>query len=196
MAQSTLYTTTLCQTWYYGTSLTQYGCGTTSLTINVIPLSLTPFTPIASSSTLASISLTSSSTSSLGVQATPSTSQSAGPNIPSATTFSPSSSPSNKPASLSTGAQAGIGVGALITAILLIAVLFIIFRKKQKHKAILRQSEEEIPELSNNQKGTHSELSSAAHEHPVNLAALVTSPHHGRSELSNSREVAHELPAS
>jgi cbb3-type cytochrome oxidase subunit 3 len=193
MAQSTLYTSTLCQTWYYGTSLTAYGCGTVSLTINVIPLSLTPFTPIASSSALASLSLTSSSTSSLGVQTTPSTSQSAAPAIPSATAFSPSSS-SNEPASLSTGAQAGIGVGASVAAILLIAVLFIIFRKK--HKAILRQAEGEIPEPSNHQKSILSKLSSANHEHPVELTALATSPHHGRSELSNSQEVAHELQAS
>jgi hypothetical protein len=145
------------------------------------------------SSTLASLSLQASSTSSLSGQTNSITTQSAVSNIPSATTFSPSSSPPNKLASLSTGAQAGIGIGAPIAAVLLIAVLFIFFRKK--YKANLRQSEEVIQETSNNQKSTLSTLSPNAHENPAELTALAAPPHQGRSELSDYREVAHELLA-
>jgi uncharacterized protein (DUF58 family) len=145
------------------------------------------------SSTLASLSPTSSSTSLSGVQTNSITTQSAVSNIPATTTISPSSSPPNKAASLSTGAQAGIGVGAPVAAVLLIAVLFIFFRKKRK--AHLRHSEEEIQEMSNDQKSTPSKLSPTVREIPAELTALAAPPHGGRSELSDDREVARELLA-
>lgn len=145
------------------------------------------------SSTLTGFSPTSSSITSSGVQTSSITTQSAVSNIPSATTLSPSSSPPNKPASLSTEVQAGIGVGAPVAAVLLIAVLFIFFRKKRK--ANLRHSEEEIQEISNDQKSTPSKLSPTVLEIPAELTGLAAPLHGGRSELSDDREVAHELLA-
>jgi hypothetical protein len=195
-----IYLQTVCQTWYYGSNLTQYVCGTASYSINAIALSLTSFTPITSSISLpgasietTTVSPTSSPTSSLAIQTTQNTSQQVGSNIPSSTTSSSTgSSPSHTQSSLSTRTWAGIGVGASFGAILTVAILIVIFRKKLH--ARLKLFPRQTPEISSiNRNSELPNPSSSTRQYPVELTAPTE--HYVRYELSDPREVAQELPA-
>jgi hypothetical protein len=175
-------------------------CGTASYSINAIALSLTPFTPIISSISLpgasietTTVSPTSSPTSSLAIQTTQNTSQLVGSNIPSETaSSSPGPSPSHIQSSLSTKTREGIGVGVSFGAILTVAILIVIFRKKLH--AQLKLFPRQTPRISSINRNTElPNPSSSTRQYPVELTAPTE--HCVRYELGNPREVAQELPA-
>jgi len=195
-AWSSLYYT-LCETNVYASSLTAYGCNTVALSLNAVPLSLTPYTPTASSSSTA---LTSSPTSSSALQTTPSTSHLVGPTIPSAA----ASSPSNAPPSFSAEDKVGIGVGVPLGALLILVILLIIiFRKRLFAGLNLRWPETPGPPNMNRKSGL-SNLSTGTHQDPVELTVPPgtqiypwqphPAQHYDSHELSDYQEVAYELP--
>ncbi|RYP72589.1 hypothetical protein DL771_004084 [Monosporascus sp. 5C6A] len=120
---------------------------------------LTRFVAIAtpsSSATSQSTSTTSQSTTTTS-QSTTTTSSSSGETSPSSTTSStsvapnaPSQSPLATSTTLSTGAQAGIGIGAGVGAILIAALIYVLWKLRKTEKALSRNRLNETEYASNN----------------------------------------------